>query len=192
MDDIQWNNTLWLKKMYRIPFWKGGPNRGLNFRWCANLEYVDFSNVKKVRAIKALLEGVKLIKTENIKGLDNLVQALYDFGSGNSLDLNTMFNDCPSITKLDLSNWDVGNITNLTNLVGNCTNLETFIPPKNINVSLSDFTSSTKLSSEQLVAIINNLNTVSTTQTLKLGATNLVKLTEDQIAIATNKGWSVV
>lgn len=148
--------------------------------------------LKKVRAIKSLLEGVKLIKTENIKGLDNLVQALYDFGSGNSLELDNIFLDCSSITKLDLSNWDVGNIMNLTNLVGNCTNLETFIPPKNIKVSLSDFTSSTKLSSEQLEAIINNLNTVSTTQILKLGATNLVKLTEGQIAIAINKGWSAV
>ena len=95
------------------------------------------------------------------------------------------------ITELDLSSWDVGNVTNLTNLVQNCNKLTTFLPPKNINVSMSDFTKSTLLPSEQLMLIINNLNTVSETQTLRLGSNNLAKLTPEQIQIATDKGWTV-
>lgn len=43
--------------------------------------------------------------------------------------------------------------------------------------------------------LINNLYDIASkgckTQQLKLGATNLAKLSEEEIAIATNKGWSV-
>jgi hypothetical protein len=38
--------------------------------------------------------------------------------------------------------------------------------------------------------VINNLAKVSG-KTLTLGTTNIAKLTEDEIAIATNKGWTV-
>ena len=105
--------------------------------------------------------------------------------------LANAFAGLSGITELDLSSWDVGNVTNLTNLVQNCNKLTTFLPPKNINVSMSDFTKSTLLPSEQLMLIINNLNTVSETQTLRLGSNNLAKLTPEQIQIATDKGWTV-
>ena len=54
-----------------------------------------------------------------------------------------------------------------------------------------DFSSNTKLSTTSLLDIIDNLATVTTSQTLTLGATNLAKLTEEQIAGAVNKGWTV-
>ena len=106
--------------------------------------------------------------------------------------LANAFAGLSGITELDLSGWDVGGVTNLTNLVQNCNKLTNFIPPKNINVSISDFTKSTLLSAEQLMLLINNLNVVSETQTLKLGTNNLAKLTPEQIQIATDKGWTVV
>ena len=43
-----------------------------------------------------------------------------------------------------------------------------------------------------MIDIIDNLATVSSTQTLTLGATNLAKLTTEQIQIATDKGWTVM
>ena len=42
------------------------------------------------------------------------------------------------------------------------------------------------------MSIINNLATVTTPQTLTIGATNIAKLSSDEIAIAVNKGWTVV
>ena len=51
-----------------------------------------------------------------------------------------------------------------------------------------DISSSTKFTREALVEILNNLATVTTTQTLTMGATNLAKLTDEDKAIATNKG----
>lgn len=50
---------------------------------------------------------------------------------------------------------------------------------------------STKFTREALVEILNNLATVSSTQTLTMGATNLAKLTDSDKAIATNKGWTL-
>lgn len=65
-----------------------------------------------------------------------------------------------------------------------------------------DLSKSTKLTHESLIDVINNLYDLNLTynvanggtlyrQSLVLGSTNLAKLTEDEIAIATNKGWNV-
>lgn len=42
------------------------------------------------------------------------------------------------------------------------------------------------------MSIINNLVASESTRTLTLGSANLAKLTDDQIAIAVNKGWTVL
>ena len=54
---------------------------------------------------------------------------------------------------------------------------------------------STKLTHESLMNVINNLYDIKTKgvkpQQLVLGTTNLAKLTSEEIAIATEKGWNV-
>ena len=57
----------------------------------------------------------------------------------------------------------------------------------NIGVNLK-ISASTKFEREDLLVILNNLKTVTTATTLTMGATNLAKLTEEDKAIATNKG----
>lgn len=54
-----------------------------------------------------------------------------------------------------------------------------------------DISFSTNFTKEALVEILNNLATVTTTQTLKMGATNLARLTDEDKLIATNKGWTL-
>lgn len=54
-----------------------------------------------------------------------------------------------------------------------------------LNVSRTNYTR------EALVQAFNSLGTPATTQTLTIGATNLAKLTAEDIAIATNKGWTL-
>lgn len=51
----------------------------------------------------------------------------------------------------------------------------------------------TAYSRDELVALFNSLGTVASgsSNTLTIGATNLAKLTAEDIAIATNKGWAV-
>ena len=54
---------------------------------------------------------------------------------------------------------------------------------------------SSKLTHESLLNVINNLYDIKTkgcnAQKLVLGTTNLAKLTAEEIAIATEKGWTV-
>ena len=54
-----------------------------------------------------------------------------------------------------------------------------------------DISASTQFEKSDLVTILNNLAAVTTTQTLTMGATNLAKLTDEDKAIATNKGWTL-
>jgi hypothetical protein len=71
----------------------------------------------------------------------------------------------------------------------NCKSLTSLDSMQNISVDLS--LSPTILDITSLLDVIDNLATVSTSKTLTLGSTLLAKLTEDQIAIAVNKGWTV-
>ena len=54
-----------------------------------------------------------------------------------------------------------------------------------------DISPSTAFEEADLVEIISNLDLVSTTQTLTMGATNLAKLTNEEILVATGKGWQL-
>ena len=54
-----------------------------------------------------------------------------------------------------------------------------------------DISYSTAFEQSDLVEIISNLDPISTPQTMTIGATNLAKLTQDQILVATGKGWTL-
>ena len=54
-----------------------------------------------------------------------------------------------------------------------------------------DISASEKFEESDLVTILNNIATVTSTQTLTMGAANLAKLTDAEKAIATNKGWTL-
>lgn len=83
--------------------------------------------------------------------------------------------------------YDLSNITTIS--IGNLYKLEEF-HATGMKVSFN-ISSSTKFTREALVEILNNLATVTTTQTLTMGATNLAKLTDSDKAIATDKGWTL-
>jgi hypothetical protein len=82
-----------------------------------------------------------------------------------------------------------GNIT-LNSAFVNTPNLEHIIFEGGLANSM-DFSSCSKLDYESLMSIINALVTITSNKTLKLGATNLAKLTDEEKAIATEKGWTL-
>ena len=69
-----------------------------------------------------------------------------------------------------------------------CSKLKDLSGLKHINHDL-DISASTQFEEADLVEIISNLNTVTTTKTLTMGATNLAKLTDAEKKVATDKGW---
>lgn len=92
----------------------------------------------------------------------------------------------PRIRVLNLSNIDFG-----VNMVLNNQFCQEYYPPKlyESNIILNNATS---LSKSSLLRIIDALPETTTTVTLTIGSINMMKLTDAEIAIATEKGWTVV
>ena len=85
----------------------------------------------------------------------------------------------------------------------NCTNLEDFggllnlgqaYPDTSIKESLAlGLQNNNKMTHDSLMNVLNKVYDISSkgTQIINLGNTNKSKLTAEEIAIATNKGWTV-
>ena len=81
------------------------------------------------------------------------------------------------------------NSTNNKNFISVANNLIYFYAPKDISYSIS--IKADNLTVDSLMSIINNLAEVKNTQTLEIGNNNIRKLSDEQIAIATSKNWTV-
>jgi hypothetical protein len=81
----------------------------------------------------------------------------------------------------------------MNNMFSSCYSL-IYVYLKNIKKDCT-INNSTILSKESLLYIINNLYDLTANglggQTLTIGSTNIAKLTADEIAIGTNKGWTI-
>ena len=77
----------------------------------------------------------------------------------------------------------------MDNIFSGCTNLKSILMT-NIGANL-DISASTQFEREDLLVILNNLKTVTSAKTLTMGTTNLAKLTDEDKAIAINKGWTL-
>lgn len=123
----------------------------------------------------------------------------------NLVRLRETFGSCTSLVEIDLSQWEIPNVNETYRAFNKCSKLQTIIGGKSIDEVLvgnltamkylkvsTDF-SSTILDRASLRALINGLAdlTGQTAQTLTLRATLISKLTEEDIAIATNKNWTI-
>lgn len=99
-----------------------------------------------------------------------------------------MFSECSSLTEIPAI--DVSHaMYSLSGIFNGCSSL-TSILMTGARLSF-DISASTKFTAEALHTIIDNLGEPVSTQTLTMGATNLAKLTDEDKAIATNKGWTL-
>ena len=153
------------------------------FNGCESLSSIDLSGWTTPKAIvmNGLFSGCSSLA--EIKGLGGLVTSSVTL-------FNSMFANCSRLESLDLSNFDVNKATNLDYMFQNCSMLKDLKAMKNIGVDLS-VKDSSELSYTSLMSIINNLKSISTVESLKLGALNLGKLSDSDIRKATDKGWSV-
>ena len=194
-----------------ISEWETGQVTNMNsmFQECEALVSLDLSDwdTSSVTNMSSMFKNCSSLTSLNVSG----------WGNSNSIDMGNMFYDCKVLVELDLSTWNFTNVSNIDyifrdmtsltdldasgitlanttdvfNFAYQSTNLTNFVSFKNISTVVTA-TYLNNLTVNSIMSIINNLATVTTTQTLQLGATNLAKLTEDQVAIAVNKGWTVV
>lgn len=102
------------------------------------------------------------------------------------------FNGCSRLVSINLDGVDLSSVTTMSGAFTGCSSLEniSLIDTQLPGVAMS-FSDSPLLTVETLNAIIAALPTVESAVTLTIGATNKAKLTEDEIAVATGKGWTV-
>ena len=109
------------------------------------------------------------------------------FNTTNVTNINDIFSG--NVNLLIIPAYDFSNVTTAISAFYRCNRLEQFLPT-GLKVSFN-LSASTKFTREALVVVLNNLGTPTSTQTLTLGSTNLAKLTEEDIAIATEKNWTL-
>ena len=155
------------------------------FNGCYSLTQLDVSNfdTSNVTSFQAMFSNC-----ESLTELD-----LSNFNNSKVTTMTMMFYYCKSLMSLNLSTWDVSKVNAsymISNIFKGCTALVDFMAPKNISIDMN-MSDCNNLSHDSLMSIINNLITTTSSKTFTLGATNKAKLTDEELAIATNKGWKI-
>ena len=159
-------------------------NMNSMFQYCAFTEIsIAGWTCSKCTSMVLMFRGCYNLTTVDMSGCDtsSVTSMMY------------MFNQCYAISSVDMSGCDVSSCTNFFGMFVNGANPSDFKAPSNIKVSV-DFSAATALSVDSLNSIIAGLYDYSDTDdtyTLTIGSTNLAKLTDDEIAVATAKGWTV-
>lgn len=170
-----------------------------------------FATCRKLKNIPSQLTTPKVTDTGFMFYECNALTTAPEMNTSNVTNMTKMFYGCGKITTVplyDTSNvtrmeemfWHCGSlqtvpafnctkVTNMNNIFASCYSLKSILMT-NIGVSLN-ISSSTLFERSDLLIILNNLKTVTSTKVLTMGATNLAKLTEEDKAIATNKGWTL-
>ena len=160
------------------------------FTWCESLETLTIGNWDtsgwKVTAMNSMFNECRSLKEIDLSRWDTSLWALTTCQSmiSNCFALETLYmpdNFTTSTFKVTNANYQLpySAVPCLKNFNGY---------PITVNTNWSAFYC---LSTESLVSIINKLPEVTVARTLTLGVAHKQKLTTEQIAIATAKGWTV-
>lgn len=175
---------------------------------------LDTSNVNDMNNMFyncALLQTIPLLNTSKVTNMSymfygcSILSEIPELDTSKATNMDYMFYNCKMLNKIP--KLKANSVTNLSYCFNSCNELENFGGLENIGeaylTTKSELYSyytialnyATKLTHESLMNVINNLYDIKTagvkTQRLTLANTNLSKLTADEIAVATNKGWTV-
>ena len=169
------------------------------FAGCEKLTSVPLFNTSNVYdmsyafAFNPALTSIPLFNTSKTTNMEYMLfrcSSLVDIpllDTSKTRNMEYMFGNCSSLTTIPA--LDVSNVTSMNGMFYGCSSLKSILMTgMKVSFKISD---STQFEESDLVTILNNLATVTTTQTLTMGATNLAKLTDEEKAIATNKGWTL-
>ena len=174
-------------------------NMNSMFQHCTSLTTIPQLNTPKVNNMEYMFNGcsnlttLPQLNTSNISSMSNMftscskLTTIPQFDTSKVTNMYYAFQRCTSLTTIPPI--DVSKVTNTYYMFGGCTSLKSILM-HGMKVSF-DIHASTQFEESDLVTILNNLATVTSTRTLTMGSTNLAKLTDEEKAIATNKGWTL-
>lgn len=164
------------------------------FDGMSNLTELKVNMMNNVNLAYQLCYGCSLLKTIELKNTTNVKNMKEAFYSCTSLETLSAFNGS-SLNYIERMFQNCTNIKYAGGIIDIGKAYETTVSENYVNYTLS-FGNATNLTHDSLMNIINNLYDIKTKgvkpQKLVLGVTNLSeKLTAEEIAIATEKGWTV-
>ena len=171
----------------------------------------DYTSMSSMFSGYASLTTIPLLDTNKVTNMNTMffgctsLIEIPQLDTSNVTDMNFMFNGCSSL--IEIPQLDTNKVTNISYMFSSCSSLTTLGGFTNLGQAYSTtqsanygnytltLSSSTKLTHDSLMNVINNLYDIAAKgvkpQQLVLGSKNLEKLTAEEIAIATNKGWTV-
>lgn len=192
-------------------------NMNSMFNGCRNLISIPQLNTSNVTNMSNMFNNCKLITTIPLMDTSNVTYMAYMFASCRNLisiplmdtskvtGVNSMFYSCGNL--ISIPQLNLSKATNMWQMFLYCSALTTLGGFQNLGMAYDtsksanysyytlDLSTSPKLTHESLMNVINNLYDIANkgcnAQQLILGSTNLAKLTAEEIAIATDKGWNV-
>lgn len=157
---------------------------GYMFNYCSNLTTLDLSNfdTSNVTNMSNMFAFCQSLTTLNLSGWN--VSKVTDMGY--------MFHWCQRLKVLNFSGWDMSKVTYLKNFLTYCGSLTTVLGPiTGIGVDINLY--QTPLDNASAMVFINGLVTTSSAgKTIEFSKDTFDGLTDEQIAVATSKGWNVV
>lgn len=184
---------------------------------CTNLVKIPLLNTSKVTSMSSMfanctnLKNIPLLDTSKVIRMGSMFYncisliEIPQFDTSNVTYFFNIFSGCDKLTTIPLLNFkkainisqmflNAKNIINLGGFQELGYSYETYQPENYGSYGLR-LNTSPNLTHESLINVINNLYDIKTkgckAQQLVLSPTNLAKLTAEEIAIATEKGWTV-
>ena len=206
-------------ELERIPFIDTSAVTSMSsmFYNCYKLEEIQLMDTSNVTNMSGIfyncykLKSLPVFNTSNVTTFANAFRECHEleeipaFDTSNVTNLNNTFFNSTKIKTIPL--LEAGKVTLVTSAFFKNTSLVNLGGLKDLGKAYDttrsenyssytlDLSWSTLLTYESLMNVINNLYDIKSAgcnnQSLKLGYTNKAKLTEEEIAIATNKGWNV-
>lgn len=171
-------------------------NTSLMFNGCARLKSIPYfcfntssgydSGEPALTTMRGMFQNCSSLKGTSYVNPDGTSYSTI-LNTANVTDMSYLFNGCSSLDVVPPFNCE--SCVDFSYAFKGCSSLE-WVRLRNIKSSL-DISASTKFTEERLVELIGNLQTVEEPQILTMGQDNLAKLTEDEIAVANGKNWTL-
>ena len=188
------------------------------FNLCSRLTNIDVStwDVSNVTNMNNMFNKCSAltnidVSTWDVSSVTNMNSMFYRCSGLTNINLSTwdvssvtnmfyMFSSCPYLASINLSTWDVSSVTNMNSMFLYCTsltNLQLNDLGHNQSCTSLDLSTCTALTKDSILFLFNNAFDratagYTTAFTITLNAATKALLSDDELAIATNKGFTVV
>lgn len=177
---------LYIKKIPQIDISNvvGGTHLFSNFSGITEFPQMDYSNIEVADYMFNQCDNLQKLENINLNKTTSAV-ACFNFDRKLHTIINLNISSIVSDKKYD--EWD----SPVNYIFCACVSLKNLSFVGSINVEI-DFSYCSNLTHDSLINIINALATTNSTKSICLCSESLALLSDDEKAIATNKGWSIV